>query len=294
MTVFFSIEDILLLPLLIGYTAWWAYDLRRGTRVRRWTLGLHITVYALASLWVWIASLFATILAGFPWEDLIVWFFVLPVFFYLVSRAGLRYGRRRIVLYGSAGQTWHYRGPVSIALFWLSLYVIRWGLEDGLLGGFSVFLPFVQLPHGGLPAGVSLAAFFAVVLVVASLYFLSFGFLLGITLSVWGHHRRVVQAARTSGVAPALAPVVPRNSSVAAPPRPVPASTNRSPPQGFSEAAPVGAARPDSPGRSFRGTMASMPPGEMPVRSNPGRYCVRCGSRFERPGHFCPACGARR
>ncbi len=198
MAVGFSLTDIILVPALIGYTIWWAHDLRKGARVRRATLALHLVVYGLAAFYVWAVSLGEIVLAGGSSTALTwVWTLVLSAVAVIAAELGMWYGENRMVVERRAEGGWHYRGPVVIALFWLSLYGIRFGLEDGVLGGYSVFLP----PGPGPPAGVSLDAFIGTVLVVASLYLVSFGFLLGITWAIWRHHQRsLVAAAGTSSI----------------------------------------------------------------------------------------------
>lgn len=298
MTVFFSLGDLLLLPFLIGYTAWWSYDLWKGARVRRWTLALHIVVYSLAGFWAWdvslteIADAGGTLAVNVLWFFL-TWFFVLPVLFYLITRAGLRYGRRRVVVFGYDARTWRYRGPIAIAVFWLVLYVFRYVLEDAVLGGFSVLFP-VPLPHGAPPNGLSLLVFGPVVVVVACLYLLSFGFLLGISLSVWGLHRRAIKATGTGDPSATGARRVPPRSALGAASGSVPERPPSSVPGAYSTTATTGDALSVPPNRSLRGARGSMPPGEMPARTTASRYCVRCGSRYEREGRFCVGCGAPR
>jgi hypothetical protein len=117
---------------------------------------------------------------------------------------------------------------------------------------------------------------------------------LGVTLSVWGHHRRAVSAASTSELAsdtsrPASRPPSP---GVVRPSASERASASR--PERSPATAGTGAGISGPPGRALRGTRGSMPPGELPAPSNPSRYCARCGSRFERGGNFCSVCGAPR
>lgn len=272
MTVLVSWGDLLLLPVLIGYTLWWSYDLRKGARVRRWTLGLHIAVYGLAAFWVWLFSLDEITWAGGTDQVIWIWLLGLPLLLYLAARAGLRYGRRRITVYALGNTGLRYRGPVGIALFWFALYVIRLGLEDGLLGGFSVFFPIWTLPTGSPPDGLPIFTFASVVLVVACLYLLSFGFLLGITLAVWGHRRRAVHAVAAGGP--------PRIVESAAPPPPAP---------------PRPAIRPSGPAVPSAGRAGpTTSPRARTARSSPSRFCTNCGRIFGYEGGFCTGCGAAR
>jgi hypothetical protein len=205
MVVNLSISDIILLPVLVGYTVWWSYDLRKGSRIHVSTLFLHIIIYGLAAFYIWAVSLGEIVLAGGSSSSVSwVWSLVLSGVGVVAAEAGMWYGQRRMVVERTAGGRWSYRGPVLISLFWLALYLTRFGLEDGLIGGYSVFLP----PGIGPPAGVTLGTFVGVVLLVASLYLASFGFLLGITIAIRQHHRRSAGSAAGLG-APSAVPRFP-------------------------------------------------------------------------------------
>ncbi|MEM0129733.1 MAG: hypothetical protein QXG65_06205 [Thermoplasmata archaeon] len=150
MVVNVAVSDLVLLPVLIGYTIWWSYDLRRGSKIHASTLLLHIFVYGLAAFYVWAVSLGEVVRAGgssnaISW----VWTLVLSAVGVVATEAGMWYGEHRIVVERTVAGHWSYRGPVRIALFWLGLYLTRFSLEDGLLGGYSVFLP----PGVGPPRG---------------------------------------------------------------------------------------------------------------------------------------------
>lgn len=256
MPVSISIADLVLLPVLIGYTIWWTYDLRKGARVRRSTLGLHLVVYGLAAFYVWAVSLGEIVLAGGASGSVTwIWTLALSAVGVVAAEAGMWYGEHHMVVERAEGGRWHYRGPVAIAIFWLGLYLARFGLEDGLLGGYSVFLP----PGPGPPPAVSLGTFLGTVLLVASLYLVSFGFLLGITLSIWHHHRRLLATA---------APV--RESSTA---------------KGPSSFAAV----PPSPSDLGRGTAAR--PVNVLLPGAAERRCPTCGHTGGTGGAYCGECG---
>ncbi len=281
MAVGFSFTDVLLLPALIGYTIWWAFDLRKGARVRRSTLALHLVVYGLAAFYVWAVSLGEIVLAGGSSSDLTwVWTMLLSAVAVVAAEVGIWYGEHRMVVERRAEGGWHYRGPILIALFWFGLYAIRFGLEDGVLGGYSVFLP----PGPGPPAGVSLDAFIDTVLVVASLYLVSFGFLLGITGSIWRHHQRSLTDGSLGE---------PRASPEGSPSH---GGANRS-------AARRGTATSGSPtmGSSQRiasdrrgPSSAGDPPSSLLEVAAPGATltCPRCGSPWPSSVAYCGECGA--
>jgi hypothetical protein len=285
-TFSFSYEDLILLPALIGYTIWWVRDLRKGSRIRRWTLSLHLLVYGLAAFYVWAVSLGEIALVGAASSPLTwLWTIVLTAVVVIATEAGLSFGARSLVLERTSGGAWQYRGPVNIALFWLALYLTRFVLEDSLLRGFSVFLP-----SGSLPAGVPVGTFVAVVLVVASIYLLSFGFMLGISLSVWDRHRRQSQA-----VYPGPAP--PTESAVPVPPPPaprysIPRSLVLRAPGSVGMASPAGAYQGFSALAPASLTLAASPSGAVPAASiEPVGYCTQCGCAAASTERFCGGCG---
>ncbi len=289
MSVSFSLPDLAELPLLIGYTVWWMHTLRRGARVRRASLALHTVVYGLLAVYVWAVSLGEIVRAGAASTPLTwLWTILLTCIAVGATEGGLWYGNRRIVFERTEIDGWHYRGPLAIALFWLALYLIRFSLEDGLLGGYSVFLP---VQH--LPASVPVGSFVAVVLVVASLYLTSFGFLLGISIVVWDQHDQaelpdVPAAAPSPGERPA------EPSSPSDPARSAPAFVYTAPVVVPEEIARVsGGFRPEG----IAAAAASIATAESRARdgSAPGApvltRCPKCGATGPGHGLFCGGCG---
>jgi hypothetical protein len=284
-----SLSDILLLPVLIGYTTWWAFDLRKGTRVRGWTLMVHIVVYGLAALYIWAVSLGEIVLAGAASSVLSwVWTIVLTVVVVAATEAGIWYGGHRLVLERTEAGTWKYRAPLVIAILWLGLYLTRFGLEDGLLGGFSVFLPTTH--H---PAGVPLGTFVAVVLVVASLYLVSFGFLLGISLTVRDRHRELARATAERSATNAQldrpsGPVAPYTVSVP----PVVAAGRTGISGGFAQGrSPVGAMAAAGSAGSLAASRAPAAVAGARLEISSGGRCPSCGAVVGGHGAFCGACG---
>ena len=280
-----SLSDLLLLPALIGYTIWWLFDLRKGTHIRRWTLGLHIIVYGLAAFYIWAVSLGEIVLAGATTSALTwVWTIVLTSVGIAAMEVGSWYGERRIVLERGARGGWRYRGPMAIAILWLGLYLTRFGLEDGLLSGYSVFLP-----TGAAPSDVPLGTFIGVVLVVASLYLVSFGFLLGISLAVWGHHRRAnlvsVPSAGDPGGAPGGRASSPPAGSVAP-------STSMTGTAGFVGAGSVSASSPSVvPVLSATPNPVPLGPLPEPWKGTTEQSCPNCGFAWTASMAFCGGCG---
>ena len=282
MTVYVSPEDIILLVALIGYTTWWASDLHKGARVRRWSLGLHLVVYGLAAFYIWAVSLGEIGIAGASSSPLSwLWTVVLTTVAVAGTESGLWYGRRRVIVERTATGTWRYRGPINIALFWLSLYLLRFTMEDGLLGGYSVFLPM-----GSAPSGVPLGTFVAVVLVVASIYLLSFGFMLGISIDLWIRHG----TAKRAPVSPSGPAVPSPTAPSAAPTYTVPATLELRVPRASISAAVTGA----YPGFDPLMPATARGNGGSAIMTTPtaAGACPRCGAGSDSVDRFCGECGA--
>ena len=263
MAVGISFTDILLLPVLIGYTIWWTYDLRRGSRIHRWTLALHLLVYGLAAFYIWAVSLGEIVEAGGSSSVLTwVWTLVLTLVGVIAAEIGIWYGNQRMIVERTESGAVRLRGPIVIAVFWLALYLTRFGLEDGVLGGFSVFLP-----PGPAPSSVPLGTFEGVVLTVASLYLVSFGFLLGVSVAVWNHHAHLAKGTAARNPVPPSA-----DTTSAAPASPVLSSS-----EGGRQ---VGAA-----------LLAATPASSSPPPS--GLRCPSCGGVENATAVFCGECGHR-
>ncbi len=177
--------DYIELVLFVGYAVWWSYTLRKGVHIQTRSLVLHFVFYGLAALYVWamsFASLAMDNLTG-GWD--VFWVLLFPLFLPAVW-LGNRYGERKVSVAQTDTGIWTYRGMAEIPFIWLGLFVIRLLLEDAFLGGFSVFLGTFG---GGLPSGIPPLTFGVVMAIVTCLYFLSFGVVLGVTISIWSHHR---------------------------------------------------------------------------------------------------------
>jgi hypothetical protein len=170
--------------LVVAYTLWWSYTLRQGAKIHRWTLALHIGVYGLAAAYIYTISWFEFYWAGDHIQLVGVgWMLSAIAIAYISVRAGIWYGARNLQLVQSEGGHWHLRGPIEIAIFWAGLFATRYALETFVLQGYSVLFPIHPLP-----SGVSDQAFAGVVILIASLYLVSFGFLLGVSIAEWLLH----------------------------------------------------------------------------------------------------------
>jgi hypothetical protein len=192
----FSLEDLLLLPLVVLYAIWWDYDLRKGAEFSRGTTAVHIFVYLMLAVWVWLAPLGefyasgsdntlrgTSLFAGVA----LFWFFVLPILFLVAIYAGYRFARARLVIRHAVSGAWIYTGAIAVPAIWFVIWLIRLLLEDGLLHGYSVLLALFENP--ALPAGVSAPTFLLVVSAITVLYMASFGAMIGFSGAVWGRYR---------------------------------------------------------------------------------------------------------
>jgi hypothetical protein len=176
--------------LLVAYTIWWSYTLRQGSKINRWTLALHIGVYGVAAAYIYTISWFEFYWAGDRVQVVgVLWMLSALAIAYTAVRLGIWYGARNLQVIQSEGGHWHLRGPIEIAIFWGTLFAIRYALETFVLQGYSVLFPLDPLP-----AGVTVQDFATVVIVIASLYLLSFGFLLGVSIAEWILHSELASA----------------------------------------------------------------------------------------------------
>jgi hypothetical protein len=192
-----------LLPVfLIGYTVWWAYTMRKGSRIHRSTLALHIVVYGLAAFYVYFVSFNEFYAYGDRLEILgALWMVGSLAITYVAVRMGMWYGGRTLKVIQTESGHWHLRGPIEIVLFWAGLFTTRYVLEDTLLQGYSVLFPVYSLP-----AGISVPVFSAVVIIIASLYLVSFGFLCGVSIAEWNLHAQTLRANVSAGSPPGPVP----------------------------------------------------------------------------------------
>ncbi|MGI0054569.1 MAG: hypothetical protein ACREB9_02740 [Thermoplasmata archaeon] len=204
-----------LLPVvLIGYTIWWARSLRNGAKIHRSTLGLHIGVYGLAAVYVYLVSWLEFYGYGDRLEIVgTLWMLGALAIAYIAIRLGMWYGARTLVVVRTEAGHWHLRGPIEIALFWAGLFATRFALETFVLQGYSVFFPVSPLP-----TGISDTLFVSVVMLVAALYLVSFGFLCGVSITEWNLHGELVKASRRVGPGPAMSPSGPDSPAVVAAP----------------------------------------------------------------------------
>jgi hypothetical protein len=199
----FTVEDVVLLFVLVGYAAWWSYDLRHGSAFHRPYLVLHVLVYSFFAFWTfdsWIIELAA---AGAGGVELVgLGTLTLPVAIVAAAHRGLRYGREKVSVERSETGGWRYRGSAGVTAYWLLLWVVRLIVEDGFLRGFSVFSSayYARFNPANIvvPAGVSPIEFIWLVSLVELLYLVSFGVMIGFTLGIWSSFRRGRAAAKSS------------------------------------------------------------------------------------------------
>ena len=200
----FSLEDGVLLVLLVGYAGWWAYDLRRGATGLRATFALHNLVYPQLAynelmMGAYSLGLAHASLAASGLYELVG----LPVVFILATASGYWFSRPRLTVEFAPDGRWRYRGAVAVPLIWLVLWGLRLGIEDGLLNGYSVFLPF-GTGAAARAASVPPLTFDLGVGVIVLLYFVSFGVMTGLSIGAWAAYRRARRSAVRAG--PSSAP----------------------------------------------------------------------------------------
>jgi hypothetical protein len=194
-------ENILVGIAFIAYAVWWAHDLRNGIIVRGWSLVLHVVVYSLLFVWLFLDVLIILDLGvkrGIPaggissavaFGVLAFWACTIVLFLYSV-RAGRRFAARRLVMQGLTNGRWSYSGLAWFPLLWLVLTLVRMALEVTLLNGFSVILPV----GNSVPPAVPWWEFLGVAFLVEALYIVSFGLMTGISVAVWSERRHPSRA----------------------------------------------------------------------------------------------------
>ena len=190
----FTVEDAVLLVGLVGYAIWWAHELHRGSTALRPALGMHLLIYGLLAAYVFSSGVLALSRAGLTPNLLRASWYLVPVEVpFLVSiAAGHRFAAHRPVVERIATGRWTHRGAAAVPFLWLLLWLVRLGLEDGPLKGYSVFTgPWLGV---AAPASVPALTFCVVLSVVVGVYFLSFGFLIGFSAAVRGSFRRTRSA----------------------------------------------------------------------------------------------------
>jgi hypothetical protein len=184
-----SLGDLVLLGVLVGWAIRWSHGLRHGSVVRGWWLGLEIVAYSALSFWVWLTTYISWNLIASGWVAPsirtlgLIWFFLTVATVFVGGRIGSRLARNELTVDRSTAGSWLVRGAIGAPVLWLVLWLVRMALEDGLLYGYSVFLPIQAVP------AVSALTFFSVVFAVGELYLLGFGTMMGFSWRTWRLYR---------------------------------------------------------------------------------------------------------
>lgn len=182
-----SLEDLILLLVLVGYGTYWGYELRTGAVLSRWGLRLHILLYVFLGIWLWFAPILAWAAPNYAPNStasaefgvaILGWFVIPFVAAYAGHSIGMAQGLNRVKVRRLAERIWMVQGRAPVWAWWLFIWLVRWSLEDFLLKGYSVFLPFQAAPN------VSPTVYIVVVLLVAILYLFSFGLMIGFSRAV--------------------------------------------------------------------------------------------------------------
>jgi hypothetical protein len=164
---------LILLSAVLGFFAFWAWRLHKGIRVRLWFIALFAWFYELLFLVVLEEVL------RLPWGRLAIAGGILDlVLFGIGVVPGYRYTMRTTRFEKNAKGKWLYRGRIAIPAAWLSLFLLRYGVELALLGRVYLFTP-TPSPLVAIPT------FAAALIAVDALFAASTGLVMGETVAIW-------------------------------------------------------------------------------------------------------------
>jgi hypothetical protein len=171
-----SVEIALLLILLsavLGFFAFWAWRLHKGIRVRLWFIALFAWFYELLFLLVLEEVL------RLPWGRIALGGAILDLVLFAIGLVpGYWYTLRTTRFEKNAKGKWLYRGRIAIPAAWLSLFLLRYGVELALLGRVYLFTP-TPSPLVAVPT------FAAALIAVDALFAASTGLVMGETVAIW-------------------------------------------------------------------------------------------------------------
>jgi hypothetical protein len=190
-----SFEDLLLLPVLVGYAAYWGLQLRQGRAGSPWGIRAHIALYVALAFWIF-ASLTVVLAraapslqhaSGFGLDVDLVWLFSFLISVPAAIVLGYRVARHRVHVLLGPGGTWTYRSAAGVVVAWSVIWAIRAVLEAALLGGYSLLVD----PARGIapPSSVPVPTLAAVALTIGLLYYTSSGMMIGFEIAILRAHR---------------------------------------------------------------------------------------------------------
>ncbi len=164
---------LILVGASLAFFAFWAWRLRKGIRVRLWFVALFAWFYELLFLLVLEEVLrlpWGRVALGAGLLDLVLFAaFVVP---------GFQYTLRTTTFGRTAKGRWLYRGGLALPVVWLSLFLLRYGVELALLGQVYLFTPYPT-------AAVAIPTYAAALIVVDALFAASTGLVMGDSVGIW-------------------------------------------------------------------------------------------------------------
>jgi hypothetical protein len=192
---------LILVGAATGFFAFWAWRLRKGIRVRLWFVALFAWLYELLFLGVLEEVLrlpWGRVALGAGLLDLVLFAaFVVP---------GFQYTLRTTTFDRTPAGRWLYRGGLALPAVWLSLFLLRYGVELALLGQVYLFTPYPS-------TAVAIPTFAAALIAVDALFAASTGLVMGDSVGIWwAYHAEKVRLAALSRAlpqSPSPAPAIP-------------------------------------------------------------------------------------
>ncbi len=164
---------LILVGASLAFFAFWAWRLRKGIRVRLWFVALFAWFYELLFLLVLEEVLrlpWGRVALGAGLLDLVLFAaFVVP---------GFQYTLRTTTFGRTPKGRWLYRGGLALPTVWLSLFLLRYGVELALLGQVYLFTPYPT-------AAVAIPTYAAALIVVDALFAASTGLVMGDSVGIW-------------------------------------------------------------------------------------------------------------
>ena len=164
---------LILVGSALAFFAFWAWRLRKGIRVRLWFVALFAWFYELLFLLVLEEVL------RLPWGRLALGAGLLDlVLFAAFVVPGFQYTVRTTSFDRTPKGRWLYRGGLALPVVWLSLFLLRYGVELALLGQVYLFTPYSTTAK-------AVPTFAAALIAVDALFAASTGLVMGDSVGIW-------------------------------------------------------------------------------------------------------------
>ncbi len=163
---------------LLFFLAWWAHRLRKGITVRVWLIYLFLVFYV---------ALFALVAVDelrIRWGDFSRVAVVLNLVLAAVAASfAERYTARSTTLARTPAGVWMYRGGLTIPVLWISLFLLRFGVEALIFHRIFLLGP-EREPN------VSIPLFVVTLFVLDAVFAISTGVLFGNSVGILVVHDR--------------------------------------------------------------------------------------------------------